>query len=124
MTANKAIVLINNQTINSTSAGTAQSLPFSTKAWVGVVTVGTISGSSPTLDITIQHSSDGTNWVNLIAFTQLVSGSASTTTHRFAAAATDYLIPLLPYVRASYTIGGTGGPTFNNVTVRFLLDEY
>ena len=87
-----------------------------------VETVGTITGTSPTLDITLQHSSDGTNWVTLRAFSQLVSGSANSTTHLFAASATDYLIPVLPYVRASYTAGGTT-PSFGSVTVKLLLDE-
>ncbi len=123
MSAQKAITLINAATINSTSTSTPQTLPGRCKGWVGVVSVTTITGSSPTLDITLQHSSDGTNWVTLRAFSQLVGGSANSTAHLFAAAATDYLIPLLPYVRASYTIGGTGTPTFNSVTVKLLIDE-
>lgn len=123
MSCQKAITLINAQTITSSSASTAQALPArGSKGWVGVVSVGTVTGTSPTLDITLQHSSDGTNWVTLRAFTQLVSGSANSTAHLFAAAATDYLIPLLPYVRASYTAGGTT-PSFGSVTVKLLLDE-
>jgi alpha-D-ribose 1-methylphosphonate 5-phosphate C-P lyase len=123
MAIQKTLTLIDAATIIATSASTAQSIAPMYKRWVGVVTVGTITGTSPTLDITLQHSSDGTNWVTLRAFTQLVSGSASTTTHLFAAAATDYLVPLLPYVRASYTIGGSNSPTFNTVTVKLMLDE-
>lgn len=123
MSCQKAITLINAATITSTSQSTAQPLPAICKAWVGVVSVTTITGTSPTLDIVLQHSSDGTNWVTLGTFSQLVAGSANSTAHLFAAAATDYLRPLLPYVRASYTIGGTSTPTFNAVTVKLMIEE-
>jgi hypothetical protein len=123
MACQTKIPLLASSTITASGTSTAVVLPAYYNCWVGFVSVGTITGTTPTLDITIQHSSDGTNWVSLIAFAQLVSGSASTTTHKFAAAATDYLIPLLPYCRISYTIGGSATPTFNSLAVTLLLDK-
>lgn len=117
------LALLAASTINSTAQSTAVAIPKDARRWVGVLSVTTITGTSPTLDITIQHSSDGVTWVTLIAFTQLVAGSANTTFHKFAAAATDYLIPLLPYCRLSYVIGGSAGPTFNGVAVSLLFDS-
>lgn len=116
------VTLLAASTITSTSTSAAVALPKGKNRWVGVVSLTTVTGTNPTLDITIQHSSDAANWVTLIAFAQLVGASASTTTHKFAAAATDYLNPLLAYARLSYTIGGTDTPTFNGVAVKLFLD--
>lgn len=122
MAATKQIVLINAATITSSSASaaTAVALPGHNKWAAYVVVAGAVAGSSPTLDITIQHSVDDTNWVTLIAMTQLTAAASET---KFASSATDYLKPILPYVRASYTIGGTGGPSFAGVTLKLLLDN-
>lgn len=121
MACQERIILINASTITSTSVSTAYAVPAKFLRWAGLISVTTITGTAPTLDVTLQHSGDGTNWVTLLAFTQLGSGSANSTAHLFAAAATDYLKPILPYVRASYVVGGSASPTFNGVSVSFLL---
>jgi hypothetical protein len=70
---------------------------------VGVLQVSAASGTTPTLDVKIQHSSNGTVWADLITFTQqnAVNGEYATvagTVNR--------------YLRALWTLGGTT-PSFN-----------
>lgn len=117
MPLSNQLILINSTTINSSSATSSTPVPATAKTWACVLSTGAKSGTGPTLDVTVQHSADGTNWVTLIAFTQVTADNAYEV--KFAAAATDYLKPLLPYVRTSYTLGGTT-PSFAAVTVKFL----
>lgn len=119
MAATQEIILVDAQTITATGQATAVKLPAGARYWVAYLKVASVSGSSPTLDVTVQHSADGSNWVTLIAMTQ---ATGATVEHKFAASATDYLKPLLPYVRASYVVGGTGSPTFTGTTVKLLMD--
>lgn len=109
-------ITLHSATVTTTSAGATMSMPGSSNEWVAQINVGTVSGTNPTLDAIIQHSLDGTTWSTLVAFTQITSSSASEI--KFAAAATDYLKPLLPLVRASFTVGGTDSPTFTTTTVK------
>ncbi len=67
------------------------------------LTVGTASGTDPTLDVQLQHSPDGVNWKNLFEdFQQGVfprmeaSGSETIRISKFA-----------KYIRPYWTIGGT-----------------
>jgi hypothetical protein len=124
MAANKQITFHKADIITATENTSAQavSLPGHNR-WVGFIKVGTITGTSPTLDVKIQHSADGTTWVDLLTFTQLTSGSANSSEVKFASSATDYLKPLLPFVRATKTVGGSSSPTFNAVTIQLLLDQ-
>ena len=74
------------------------------------------TGTNPTLDVIIQHSPDGTNWFDLITFTQLtaagqeyktLSETQGTTVQAFSGR-----------LRAKYTLGGTTPSfTFNVVVV-------
>lgn len=124
MAATKILRLRSGFTVNATGTLTSQPTlnDINGAKWVGYLSVGTITGTTPTLDVTIQHSADGTNWVTLCTFTQLTGASGNTAQHVFAAAATDYLRPLLPYVRVTHTAGGTL-PVFNSLTVNLLLDN-
>lgn len=122
MGTKKVLNLLTSASVTASADATAVALPGNFSRWVVTTSLGTVTGTSPTLDITIQHSIDGTNWITLIAVTQRTAAHASTVLHTFAAAATDYLKPLLPYVRASYTIGGTNTPTFNTVVVNFFVE--
>lgn len=123
MALNKTITLASAQDITTTTSSATRSLgPTEGRdGYVGLVSVAAITGTNPTLDIKIQHSADNANWVDLLTFTQLVSGSANTTAHKFPTTATDHLIPLLSYVRATWTIGGTDTPTFNDVTIKLFI---
>ena len=56
------------------------------------------SGTSPTLDVVIEDSLDGSNWNTLGSFTQ-ATGSAREVIN--------VTTPFGPYLRASWTIGGT-----------------
>lgn len=69
---------------------------------VGHLHVTAASGTSPTLDVKIQHSSDNSTWVDLITFTQ----ATARTSERKSATGT-----VNRYVRAEWTVGGTS-PSF------------
>lgn len=122
MTANRYLTLVGASTITSADNGTyssASTVPPHARKFVIERAVTTITGTSPTLDITVQHSFDGTTWYTLLALTQIVSGSASSTAAQFLGTSTDYLKPLGNFVRLAYAVGGSSSPTFNGLTVRF-----
>ena len=64
-------------------------------------TVSAVSGTSPTLDTTIQHSDDGTTFVTLGTMTQATA--AGTETKVFG--------PARRYLRFSQVVGGSATPT-------------
>jgi len=66
---------------------------------VAVLQVTAISGTSPTLDVTVQHSPDGTTWTDLIAFTQV--SAAHQAERKTVTGSVDQ------HVRAIWTLGGT-----------------
>ena len=121
MNTPKILNLVTAASIIATAQSTAVAVPPNNNGWCISTSLGTVTGTSPTLDITIQHSIDGTNWATLTTVTQRVAGSASTVLLTFASTVTDYLKPILPYVRASYVIGGTSTPTFNTVQIDILV---
>lgn len=119
--AKKNAILVNGVTQTATNnTATADISTIFGRAWVAQISCGTVTGTSPTLDVTIQQSLDGTNWSTLIAFTQITSSNAVEL--KYAASSADYAKPLLNYVRCAITVGGTDTPTFNTVTVRLLID--
>lgn len=72
------------------------------RAWIVITTTG---GTSPTADVIIQTSHDGTNWTTWCQATQVTS--ATTQAELKAASALD----LGRYVRARLDVGGTAVPT-------------
>lgn len=122
MGTKRVVTLLDSVDITATANGTAQALPGNYQRWVVTTAIAAVTGTTPTLDVTVQHSADGTNWVTLTAVTQRTDSHANTLLHTFAAQDDDYLRPLLPYVRAIYTIGGTDTPTFNDVTVKIIVE--
>lgn len=60
--------------------------------------VSAASGTSPTLDAKVQHSPDGTNWFDLMTFTQATAATTECKSHTG---------PIFERVRAVGTIGGT-----------------
>lgn len=122
MTASRYLTLLGTSTITTAENGTyssASTVPPHVKKFAVERAVTSITGTSPTLDITVQHSFDGTTWYTLLALTQIVTGSANATTVQFLGTSTDYLKPLGNFVRLAYTVGGTNSPTFNGLAVRF-----
>ena len=71
----------------------------------GLAVSGTISGTSPTLDVKIQGSNDsGSNWSDIVSFPQMT------------AAGKKYVRALTPYkeIRAVIDVGGTS-PSFGKI---------
>ncbi len=74
--------------------------------------VSAVSGTSPTLDVTIEDSPDGTNWYTHTSFTQ------ATATTKEAKRISNFG----KFVRINYTIGGTSPSfTFEVVAVGKLI---
>ena len=78
----------------------------STNGFGAIVVCTSVSGTSPTFDIKVQHSADNVTYADLITFTQITAASSEvkvvasgTTVHR--------------YIRVFNTIGGSSTPTFN-----------
>lgn len=65
------------------------------------LTVTAVSGTSPTLDVTVQTSPDASTWTPVGTFTQKTT--AGTQTKNF--------IGLDRYVQVAWVIGGTGSPS-------------
>lgn len=83
---------------------------------------GTISGTSPTLDVYLQDSVDGTVWDDRVHFAQLTGVSSgafvasvgtgsitlgATTDATLAAGTVKDGIPIAPFIRAKFVVGGT-----------------
>jgi len=65
------------------------------------LSVTAVAGTSPTLDLIIQHSADGTVWFDHTTFTQ---ATGATTEYKAMA-------NFMEFVRAKQTIGGSATPT-------------
>ena len=102
-------VLINGAFTTTAVQGSVQDNTTSTDNGLGVYLIATsVSGTSPTADVKIQHSADNSTWVDLVTFTQVTAASseikeveAGTTINR--------------YLRVYNTIGGSSTPTVNAI---------
>jgi len=102
-------VLINGAFTATAVQGSAQDNTTSTSNGLGAFLIATsVSGTSPTADVKIQHSADNSTWVDLVTFTQVTAASseikeveAGTTINR--------------YLRVFNTIGGSSTPTVNAI---------
>src|SRR5262249_50894233 len=74
-----------------------------TKGGAGHLHITAFAGTTPTIAVKIQHSVDGTVWVDLITFT--------TATAEFAERV-EVTGTVNRHLRAIRTIGGSGGPSF------------
>ena len=92
----------NGASVDLTSAAQGSSTATRPSGAVGHLHVTAASGTTPTLDVIIQHSTDNATWVDLITFTQVTAAGKE----RIEVTGT-----VNRYVRAIYTIGGTG-PSF------------
>ena len=93
------------------------------RAFRGILRVGgDVTGATPTLNVTIEQSANGTTgWAAIpgAAFAQVIDemvGYVGGTTPRYEVPGEDPLsltfTPTQDYVRAVLTVGGTGSPTF------------
>jgi hypothetical protein len=95
---------------------------FEAIVWVG----GDVTGTNPTLDVTIEADAnrpgDGTEIAAVTQITNEMVGYIATATPRYEVPGESPLSVVfrtsLDYVRAVITIGGTDTPTFNDVSVR------
>lgn len=102
-------VLINGAFTATAVQGSVQDNTNSTSNGLGAFLIATsVSGTSPTADVKIQHSADNSTWVDLVTFTQVTAASseikeveAGTTINR--------------YLRVYNTIGGSSTPTVNAI---------
>tara|TARA_R100001163_G_C5067744_1_gene207132 strand:- start:3656 stop:4372 length:717 start_codon:yes stop_codon:yes gene_type:complete len=89
--------------------GSAQDNSSSTSNGCGAFLIVTsVSGTSPTGDVKIQHSADNVTYVDLITFTQ---ATAATSEVKFVDSGTT----INRYIRVYNTIGGSSTPTINAI---------
>lgn len=85
---------------------TANGTAFNTSnidAVVGILTVTTVTGTNPTMDVILQTTTDGTNYYTVDAYVQKTA-AATADSKAFG--------PLGDLSRWKWTIGGTDTPTF------------
>jgi hypothetical protein len=94
-----------------TATGTGDAAPgFAMAEKLGAAVVCSArSGTNPTLDVILQHSPDGTNWFDLITFTQLTAAGSEYKVVSEEQGSTVQVIG--DRLRAKYTLGGTN-PSF------------
>jgi hypothetical protein len=111
--ANSVLTLVAEDSYSATfnNTGDVGLVDFLTYREVGIeLNIGNVSGTSPTLDVVIEHQSgnDSGDWHTLYTFAQKTTIGISS-----------YYIPnatqfgFLRNLRAKCTIGGTGTPTFS-----------
>jgi hypothetical protein len=102
---NGGVLLAEKASRTTTGNGTGvDNTAASTNGGVGHLHVFSKSGTSPTLDVIIQHSTDNITYADLITFTQ----ATTATSQRSAVTGT-----INRYTRAKRTIGGSSTPTFS-----------
>ncbi len=70
----------------------------STVDFVAVLVCTAVVGGAPTIDVKLQHTIDGTNWFDLVTFTQLTATGSELK---------NITTPVLSQVRAVIDLGGT-----------------
>lgn len=112
------------QDISATGSGTARFVGKG-KSFIALLRVGgDVTGTSPTLDMRIQQSANGSSgWATIATFTQVTDeqvGYVATTTPRYEVPGEEPLsagfTTTQDYLRVDYTAGGTT-PVFNDVSV-------
>lgn len=104
------------ETVSSSGNGTPVLVGERRTFEVELRVAGTVSGSSPTLDIKLQDSADGITFADMgVSFTQVTASMAAATgvdTKQVRVARTS---ATKPYVRMVKTVGGTT-PSFGSVS--------
>lgn len=112
-----AIKLFDNKDFTVTVNGETVGVPSKMESYAFTLQCGTATGTSPTLDVTIQTSYDNDTWYTLsTAFTQVTTSDAAELVHCDTITNEVCVHPLLPYVRAVGTVGGTT-PVINDCDI-------
>jgi hypothetical protein len=105
------LVAFNSQTLTSSTNSSGFNVGEGAELRVQLEVAGTVSGTSPTLDVKLQDSADGSSWADTgVAFTQ-VTATGSRQQREFRTKQGR------PHVRLAATVGGTS-PSFGGVSAR------
>ena len=105
------LVAFNSQTLTSSTNSSGFNVGEGAELRVQLEVAGTVSGTSPTLDVKLQDSADGSSWADTgVAFTQ-VTATGSRQQREFRTKQGR------PHVRLAATAGGTS-PSFGGVSAR------
>ena len=105
------LVAFNSQTLTSSTNSSGFNVGEGAELRIELAVSGTVSGTSPTLDVKLQDSADGTTYADTgVAFKQ-VTATGSRQQQEFRTKAGR------PYVRLAATVGGTT-PSFGGVSAR------
>jgi hypothetical protein len=87
--------------------------------------VGAVTGTSPTLDVYIEDTLDGTNWNIIGKFAQLTASNQLSVINMLleqgSTAVTNFSPLWAERWRLRWVIGGTATPTFNAATVTWII---
>jgi hypothetical protein len=90
-----------------------------TDVWLGVYVTGTATGTSPTLDVQLDLGDPDGNWFPQAAkITQLTSSPNYTSVSAGLHVAGGLVLPR--YGRITWTVGGTGSPTWPGVSISLI----
>lgn len=105
------LVPYSNQTLTASGQSSGFNVGVGAELRVQLEVTGTVSGTSPTLDVKLQDSADGSSYADTgVAFTQVTAtGSRQQRELRVREGR--------PYVRLAHTVGGTS-PSFGGVNAR------
>jgi hypothetical protein len=103
--------------LTATETGEAKSLPNGAKGFIAYLSATAVAIS--TLDVTIQHSPDKTNWYNVVSFTQLAAPGNEIKQHANFTVAN---MNLFPNLRAVRTLGA-GATVTAEVSIWFEDDR-
>ena len=87
-----------NATVTATATGASNTMTDNLEGFFAVIKVASVTGTSPTFDVTVDHSHNGTDWFTLATFTQITGATTeikTISTH------------VMEYVRYDMTVGGT-----------------
>jgi hypothetical protein len=121
--------LLEPSSITSTANGTAKFLGRNRSFLAELRVGGDVTGTNPTLDVTVEQSADLSTWTEIAEFSQVIDEmvgyvDASPVSVRpevpGEAALTRTFSTTQDYVRAVVTVGGTATPTFPLTSVKVL----
>ena len=101
-------ILLVDATLAVTTTGSTVCLPRMSDDFVFYLKAVNLAGSSPTLDVKIQHSDDESTWIDLDTFTQATTGTSTQLKMQNSAS-----VHVLRCIRAVATLGGTASPSYN-----------
>lgn len=117
---NKIIFI--DKTVTASEDSKVFHMPHDVKDFAFFIKVGTVTGTTPTLDVDIEVSPDNVNWIDLDSFTQITSTDANQLLIETRAADPFAHEFLLPFVRMELTVGGTT-PSFASTVIQMLYSK-